>query len=206
MRYLVSCALLTVVSFAQPLSFGVKAGVPASDSMTPAGVSALTTNFPTYTVGPTIQFSLDGNFAVELDALYQPVDYFSLRNLAPSTAPTHTTGNSWEFPLVLKYALFPGPVRPFVEAGASARVLGDLNQAIGFQILSGIATTPIFSGIATTTTTRPAELRNRFTAGYVMGGGVDLGARRFHVSAEFRYTRWGWENFLGIEENCKKVA
>src|ERR1043166_3544593 len=77
--------------------------------MTPAGVSALTTNFPTYTVGPTTRFSLDGNFAVELDAPYQPVDYFSLRNLASSTAPTHTTGNSWEFPLVLEYALFPVP-------------------------------------------------------------------------------------------------
>ena len=62
--------------------------------MTPAGVCALTTNFPTYTVGPTTRFSLDGNFAVELDAPYQPVDYFSLRNLASSTVPTHTTGNS----------------------------------------------------------------------------------------------------------------
>lgn len=196
MRYVTLCLIWAGAAWAQTFSVGVIAGVPTTNTVTNLGVSALSTNFPTYVVGPTVQVSLFSRFAIAVDGLYSPIDYYFLQNSAASTPTLHTTGSSWEFPVTLKYSLTPGPVHAFVEAGGAARLLSDLDQASGFRV---------FQGFANTTTGRPVELQNRFAAGFTFGGGVDMGVPHFHFAPEFRYTRWGWDNFVGPNSNLNQV-
>ena len=40
---------------------------------------------------------------------------------AGSPTATRTVANAWEFPVLGKYAIFGGPRRPFVDAGANFR-------------------------------------------------------------------------------------
>lgn len=187
-------------AFAQPLSFGIKAGVPVSDSFTPAGVNALKTNFPTYAVGPTVEFSLPGDFGIEVDGLFQPLEFTALRSVVGSSTIdfTHTTGSSWEFPVLLKYRLPLFPLRPFLQVGASERIVSDLNETSGVETFRGRQQ-------QTGSTTRPIELQNRFSSGFVIGGGVEVGSGHFHFSPEFRYTRWAWDNFVSPSSNLNQA-
>ena len=54
---------------AQSLSFGVKAGVPATDAI--EGSFGSHAEAPRYIVGPTVELGLPFSFGVEVDALYR---------------------------------------------------------------------------------------------------------------------------------------
>ena len=43
---------------------------------------------------------------------------------------------------------------------------------------------------------RPNELNNRTTTGFVISGGIDIKALIIHIAPEIRYTRWGARHFL----------
>ena len=49
--------------------------------------------------------------------------------------------------------------------------------------------------VINTTITTPAEFNKRTDVGMVFGGGVEFKIKRLRISPEFRYTRWGSENF-----------
>ncbi len=149
-----------------PIGFGVKGGVPLNDAFVvrqenPVDYIADTHR---YTFGPYVEVRLPAGFGVELDALYQTYEY---RQVVP--APTiDQNSHAWEFPLVVKKRFLPGPVKPYVEAGAAFSHLsvGDVR-----------------------------ELNDRNTWGLVVGGGVDLKVGPVHFTPEVRYTRWTSHQF-----------
>jgi hypothetical protein len=103
---------------AQPIGFGMKVGVPATDAfkvlpeLNPVAVNAESHH---YTVGLYGELRLPANLAFELDALYRAYDV--------QGAAAHT----WEFPFLLKHRLLSGPVKPFFDAGLSFSHLSDIN-------------------------------------------------------------------------------
>lgn len=170
---------------AEIFSFGIKGGVPVTDAFD-AGRSGSLRYFSgpkRYTVGPTVELHLPAHLAIELDALYRRLNYGS--DAVATT--TRVTGNSFEFPLLLKVRFASGPLRPYVASGASFQTLSDLKHVRSF-----------LDGSNRTQTDRPPELQRRFNAGFVIGGGLELNAGVIKVSPELRYTRWGWDSFRDV--------
>jgi len=185
MRQLTAAFLLLSSSLlAQPLSFGVKAGVPITDAFETfrGNQGSYFTNTKRYLIGPTVQVNLPGRFAIEVDALYKRIGYQYEQPL-PDTVYAKTVANSWEFPLLVKWAILPGPVRPFVDAGASVRHISGVNQFRSVANAAGI------------TINNATEFNKRNDIGFVFGGGVEFKLGRVRISPELRYTRWGSENF-----------
>jgi len=115
------------------------------------------------------------------------VNYEGTANLVDVAASSRTTGNSWEFPLLVKYRFPSRIIRPYVAAGPAWDTLTGLEQAV---------TRTVFPSLRTTTTTgQPAELKNNTVTGFVIAGGVDIHALLLHLSPEIRYTRWASPHF-----------
>ncbi|HEY3454116.1 MAG TPA: hypothetical protein VGK64_05890 [Bryobacteraceae bacterium] len=85
-----------------------------------------------YAIGPMIEVGLPlHGSSIEIDALYRPMNLTtagvredgSLNSISPATVVT------WELPALLKYRFGPGRMKPFIEAGPSFRVAGNLNNA-----------------------------------------------------------------------------
>ncbi len=185
MSYLsAACFFLTASALAQPISFGVKAGVPITDAFqTVQGNSgSYFTNTKRYLIGPTVQVNLPGRFAIEVDALYKRIGY-QYEQPSPRIVYAKTVANSWEFPVLVKWAILPGPVRPFVDAGAAWRHISGINQ---FRSVANAA------GVEFNNAT---EFNKRNDIGFVFGGGVEFKLGRVRISPEIRYTRWGSESF-----------
>src|SRR5258708_38818918 len=90
--------------FGQPLSFGVKGGLPLTDFIDTGANNRATASSVTnrYTVGPTLELHLPTGFAVEVDALYRHFSYYSSAGREGVLRTTRTTAGNWEFPLLLK--------------------------------------------------------------------------------------------------------
>jgi hypothetical protein len=174
-------------AFSQPITAGLKAGVPLTDFFnTVQNASASVPN--RYIVGATAELRLPLGLGVEVDALYRHLNYTDrLANTATTTTVDRTTANSWEFPLLLKYRFPTRIARPYVDAGVAWDTLSGLTSTITQTILP--------STVSTTTTSKPASLTNNTTMGIVIGGGVDIHALVLHISPEIRYTRWVDKHF-----------
>lgn len=184
MRPLLLLLLAAASAVAQPVSFGVRAGVPLTDFFSAVqnqlaiqGASfSFSANAKKYIVGPTIEVRLPLGLAIEFDALYRRLDYTgNLRTIFESIS-----GNEFEFPLLVKYRFPSKFIRPFVDAGFTFNTLSGLKQSIG-------SATGLFS-IAPATTNS--------AKGFVMGGGLDIKLKILHISPEIRYTHWGSTSFL----------
>ncbi len=156
-----------VPALAGPIEVGVKGGVPLTDFLTTARNQnfAYISQTKRYVVGPSLQLNLPAGFAVEFDALYRRMSYEAL-----TASPSPVTAGAWEFPLLLKYRLVKGPVRPFVDAGMAWDKLSGLKQSV-------------------------VELRNSTVAGFVLGGGIELHTPLVKITPELRYTQWGSQHF-----------
>ncbi len=189
MRILFVSLLVAAPAFPQLLSVGVKGGAPFTDAFNTARTGSLNylSDTKRYTVGPTVEFHLPLGFGIEADALYKRIDYtlnaMTASGLAASSSLT--TANTWEFPVLVKHRFVPGPISPYLGAGASFRHVSSVKQVTNF----------FTGGQMAVSTDRPGELSNRFTAGFVVSGGIQFGSGHFRVAPELRYTRWGWENF-----------
>lgn len=186
-RALFVCLAMAGASFAQPVSIGVKAGVPLTDFVDAAkgNQSSYFTNTKRYTVGGTIELHLPARFSIEIDALYKRFGFDGQSVSTGSTTLTGTRGNSWEFPLLVKFEMVPGPVRPFVDAGASIRHLTGIRQVR--QVISA----GTFSSVEVSD---PPEFNKATDLGLTFGAGIALKLGRVRFSPELRYTRWGGEN------------
>lgn len=191
MRPLFLLLLGAVSAFSQPISAGLKAGVPLTDFFnTIQNVSSSVPN--RYIIGATAEVRLPLGLAVEADVLYRHLNYQDtlLQTGLPGSTTTidRTKANSWEFPLLLKYR-FPAPVaRPYIAAGVAWDVLSGLADTVTQTILPTTVS-------STTTTSSPASLSNNTTMGFVLGAGLDVHALFLHVSPELRYTRWANPHF-----------
>ena len=150
------------------ISFGVKGGIPLNDayydykSLLNSGTATNPTT-QRFLVGPTLEVHLPLRFSFEADALYRRSGFDYSRTT--TSAAVHDVVRNLEFPLLVKWEVTPGPIRPFVDAGVSFRHVF-LSDNLGL-------------------TTKPN------TTGGVLGAGITLKAGPVRISPEIRYTRWG---------------
>jgi len=116
-----------------------------------------------YAIGPTLEVGLPWrDLAVEIDALYRPMNLTmagvnpdgSLNSISPATVVT------WELPALAKYRFGSRSVKPFIEAGPSFRVSGNLNGA----------SPSVYGGTA--------------------GIGIETNFRNLRIGPVVRYTHW----------------
>jgi hypothetical protein len=161
-----SLFFISAAAFAQlPVSIGVKAGVPLTDSFstTQIGSGIVGKSGDTsYLIGPTVELRLPFHLSVEADALYRPLTLTtSVTDTSSGTSITTNTSHDshvWEFPILAKYHFKLPVVSPYVEAGPSFRTTGSL----GYLSNNGVT----------------------------FGVGTDIKALVLRVSPEFRYTHW----------------
>lgn len=192
MRLAMLAALCAVCASGQSLSLGVKAGTPLNNAFRTRSSFGYFADRQSYTVGPMAELYLPFRLSVELDALYKPLEYGSETTTGESPnvefTSMSTTGRSLEFPLLLKYHAWDGPVKPYIGAGLSWRRVGGLKQI-------AITTGQTVGLLGRTETDSPTELDNSWTTGIVFSGGLELHLLMLRVSPELRYTRWGTTSF-----------
>src|SRR5579863_6535197 len=114
--------------WSQTFMVGLKAGVPFSSYFETGltgslhGGAQYSSATRRYTLGAAAELRLTRAFGFEVDALYHRLGYaglihfFDSANGNYSNSSIHVTGNSWDFPLLLKYR-FGRLVRPYVAGG-----------------------------------------------------------------------------------------
>lgn len=188
------CSLSTVSIEAQLISVGAKAGVPALDAFKIATSGPGTTyesHFRRYTVGPMIEVGVPFGFAIEFDALYRRIGYSSAADGAGLVSYARTSGNSWEFPLIVKHKFGPRFFRLYAGGGATFNHLSDLKTL-------GQSFDAVLNRFTLINLLVPSELRRSNNYGAVTVFGVQVGAGRVRVSPEIRYTRWGRRTFSDL--------
>jgi hypothetical protein len=150
-------------AFAQPVSFGVRGGVPLTGPFADVTESPVQTfsGSNEYTVGPMVELRLPLGFSVEADGLYHPLNLVQQINTGTTVFHNPYKFMSWEFPVLGKYHFLRLPVaKPYVEAGPSFRATS-------------------------------SSVSNYFSkAGLAFGVGIELRLSRLRIEPEFRYTRW----------------
>jgi opacity protein-like surface antigen len=187
MRPVLLFLLVSISVFAQPFSAGIKAGIPLSDFVNAAGNGTFDYSSPTqrFIIGGMAEVRLPLGLGIEFDALYRKLSYTGAGTLADGVfETTSTSGSNWEFPLLLKYRFHFPVVKPYLEAGVAWDTLTGLKQTVNGP-----------TSLAINSDTSPAELLKNTTAGFVIGGGVDIHAVFLHISPEIRFTRWNSAQF-----------
>ncbi|HEV2198880.1 MAG TPA: porin family protein [Bryobacteraceae bacterium] len=179
---------LAAPAMAQPVSIGVEGGVPITDAFqTFRGNSAFyATNTKRYEVGPALQVHFPARLTLEVDGLYKRLGY-QYQQSSPTVITRSTVANSWEFPVLIKYDVLPGPLRPFVGAGGAFRHISGIDEVQHAIDAAG--------NVVDVTLDNAPEFNRRNDIGLVLGGGVTFKLGRVRISPEFRYTRWGSEAF-----------
>jgi hypothetical protein len=126
------------------LSFGVKAGYPVKDALEVAtsGHFIAAPSSGRYTLGPTVELNLPHRVSVEADLLYRRTK-FAFRDTGTVGSETQAKGSEWRFPVLLKYRLKDGLVRPFIAGGPmwdkfSGFSSFNVDSAAGFVAAAGI--------------------------------------------------------------------
>jgi len=180
------------VSQAQPLSVGIKGGIPFTDAVDGSG--GVHSEEKRYTVGPMVEVSLPFSFAIEVDALYKRTGYSTIGGAFGLTTLQRIRANSWEFPLLGKF-YFPGhflPWRPYVEVGyVGRRAFGTEGtfSTFGRDVIGGNQINS--SGQLSTS----FLIRDNPTNGVAVGGGVRLKLGPLRIAPGVRYTHWGGKLF-----------
>jgi opacity protein-like surface antigen len=175
-RLLLSFLLASCPTCGQIFSAGIKGGVPLNDFLN----TVQSQNFSfdpssnRYIIGPTAELHLPFGLGIEVDALYRHMSYTSSNIFASGAQVVDFNSGRWEFPLLLKYRFHGKIARPFVDAGVAWDTLTGISQSVAQSISNG----------------SPTVVHKNTTAGFVMGGGVDLHVV-VHIMPEIRYTRWG---------------
>ena len=170
--------LLAGVPLSAQLHLGVKGGVPLNDAVKAS--NPFKSEFARWTFGGVAELDLPAGLGLELDMLYRRTGY-SVVGAEGGPGPDQI-GNSFEFPLLVKYK-FPGILaRPYIAGGLSFRKISDIPNVF--------------------------ESGSR---GVVLGAGLRFNALLVRISPELRYTRWNSEAFrnaagaLGSSRNQMEV-
>ncbi len=155
------------LAHAQPVVAGLKIGVPFTEAFQNQSfptVATLTASSNAYTLGPFVEVRLPLHLSIEADALYRGLHF---NNIVGSAS----TGQ-WDFPVVAKYKLLKGPIKPYIEGGLDFSHLSDAKNFIVANHTSNF--------------------------GVVLGAGVEIHALVMRISPEVRYTGDALKNFTGI--------
>ena len=190
MRCLLCLSLSCWICLAQSITIGAIAGGRATDDVvafhTPesnviSGVPPFRLESRLYDVGATLEVGLPHGLSLEGDALYHRQGYFYTFYTGSFFYETYgERDNTWELPLLLKYTLRRRTMNPFVEAGATARMIAGRTTAISQNDFAILGPPSIAAYQASYSP----------SAGFVVGAGP-----RFHVGSlrfapQIRYTRW----------------
>lgn len=181
-----------VTAFSQPLSFGLKGGLPLNDAFALAN-GGYTAGGRHLTAGPMIELRLPFGLGMEFDVFYKRLSYrYMFGRPGLGFENSKTTANSWEFPLLAKYRLGHSLLAPYVAAGISVNRLSGVKR---FGEIMGAGP----AGVLTTfTSTDIPELHRRSSLGSVFGAGIEIRLVLLRVSPEIRYTRWRSPHFTGV--------
>ena len=185
MRSLLLFLLGASVLAAQPVSFGVKAGVPLTDFIDTVSSSSFTaaTSSNHLIIGPMFELHLPWGFSIEADALYRHFSYSAVPTI-PDIGSHAADTNDWEFPFLLKYRFAArGPVRPYAGIG------------VAFDTLQGVTNLGTLGNINGTEPSTPTEEKNSSSVGGVLAAGFDIHFLFIHIAPELRYTRWTSQHF-----------
>lgn len=174
---------------AQHISVGVVSGIPATESFDTGFIyrGSFDPTTARYILGPAVAVRLGNRFAAEFSALYQPFS-FRQSTIILTPASWKTTGNLWQFPMLLKYRFPEGPIAPYITAGPSLQFVTNITESF----VTIVDPTPVVS--------HPPPDR-RVIAGFAAGAGLGFSLGRLHISPEVRYTRWAAENFNFTQTN-----
>jgi hypothetical protein len=171
----VFAVLSTIQAQAQPVVAGLKIGVPFTDAFQAGypSITALTASSNSYTLGPFVEVRLPLNLSIEADALYRGLKFSNITGSA--------TTAEWDFPVVAKYKLLKGPVKPYIEGGLDFNHLSDLKNFVVANHTSNF--------------------------GIVLGAGVEIHALVLRISPEVRYEGDVLKSFSGvINSNRNQIA
>jgi opacity protein-like surface antigen len=174
MRYAVLSFLLAMPSFAaSPVIFGARGGASINNNSV---FGALPVDVPTrqYAIGPTIGVRLPLGFSVEGDALYnrQSLNLGGVSNLLNGVVNTHS--DSWEFPVMLKFAAGRHAIAPVVGAGVSVRHINNFGSVPSYLFSTSTSNNNV---------------------GFVAAAGVRCALGPVYVTPEVRFTRWNGSSF-----------
>ncbi len=185
--------------FSQPLSFGLKAGVPLTSFIQADPMSAASATTNRYIAGGSIEFRLPRNLSLEFDVLYRHLHYSDSFFIPLNGGEIeHVSAGAWEFPLLLKYRLGGNVAHPFVSAGPAGDVVAIRDRFVGFSEFTPQPTTG--------TTSSSLALRTPAIAGFTGGAGVEIPAGRLRISPEARYTYWISPHFYTLITNAAYLA
>ncbi|HEV2200361.1 MAG TPA: hypothetical protein VGR73_11130 [Bryobacteraceae bacterium] len=178
--------------------FGIEAGVPLTDTLMSNSFSSaflkvdspVSSSFDRFNsktkrllIGPAFRVDLVRGLGLEIDALYQRVNY---DQMTISSSPgsfnqtfQQTTANRWQFPLLVQYGFAVSKAKLFVEAGPS------ISRIANTEIRTTSISSPSTSSTVSTGPGQPTTI-----AGFTTGAGVDLAWRQLHLRPEFRYSHW----------------
>lgn len=186
MKAILMSLLFAAAGVSQPISIGVKTGIPLDRAGT--GADQTTVDRERWIIGPTIEARLTTRFIFGAEALYRRFGYRVTRNVGSTVFFENSRTDHWEFPVFLKYRFGGGPIRPFVLTGVAfehASISGSAG-CTGDPMLCGEM------GVGT------HELRSTdWGGGYLLGGGLEFRISRLTIAPEFRYTRWVKGYFAG---------
>jgi opacity protein-like surface antigen len=121
---------------AQPVSVGLKFGVPLTDAVSVESPNPFdyTSSTGRWTLGPFVEIRLPAGFGLEVDGLYRSFDFRS--------SQYGVSVGEWDFPLLAKYRFWKGPVRPYIDGGLvfnhlSVNGVTELNHRSSFGIALG---------------------------------------------------------------------
>lgn len=161
---------------AQPVVAGLKVGFPVNDPFNAASYLAFPpASWSNYTFGPFVEVRLPLKLSVEVDALYRGYTFYGAR--------TSASASTWEFPIVAKYHLLKGPIKPYVEGGLSFSHLSDIENVV-------------------------VSPNHNANFGIVLGAGVEIRALVLRISPEVRYTGYALQDFssAGFTSNRNQLA
>jgi hypothetical protein len=148
-----------------------------------------------YVVGGSVELRLPARFAIEADALYQrvgDVTAFPSSDGTDSISFSRERGNSWEFPLYIKYYFRPNTAawQPFLGTGYTFRTVSEHADS----------TETSFNDLTSGTSNFHYDFRSSLAVGASIVAGL-----RFHygpvaILPQVRYTRWG-DNSDNLNKN-----
>jgi hypothetical protein len=190
MRLLLLFLATAALAYPQWLSFGVKGGVPVTDTFKVARSPNLSYLSKTdrWTLGPMLEVRLPFGIGIEANALYGRMSYESESELGAA----RTKANGFRFPFLLKKRFGEGSVKPYLGAGPT------------FERLYGISQVTRFFTGSPSATNDPEELRKRSNTGGTVEAGIEFNVLGAKIAPEIRFTRWGSHTFLSTAQNLLK--
>src|SRR5581483_10909189 len=142
-----------------------------------------------FVIGPDVEIGLRRQMVIEADALHNRAEYRQSIDLhfdsGEIKTSTNGTASLWRFPVLLKWSASASIVRPFFTGGAT------FQHTSGNTHVTGAAIHGLFPQIATTTVIDETYPVSRtWSEGVTIGAGAQFTHGWFHVSPQFRYTRW----------------